>query len=301
MFFRVLMFSLLAVAGSIAGLSQEPVKLEPPAILQLVDHRSEPIYPPIAKAAGVSGTVVFDVVIGPGGKLSSMKVVSGPAMLQQAAIDSLKKWSFHSFKRDGSSVPAEGELSINFTLGISPDAAKKDREIADRYFKVADECHKALAKQDNSPEAGAICKRAADIAEEFAPEGRFIEKRSSYVYAAWALSNCQDFQTALVYANKAVAVVRLGHDDHSGNGAAYGIRGIVEGDRNDLASADRDLTAAEEEERKALAWAKSVNFEHTDSYKASFAMYLRLHSALLFALNRSDEAKKKLDEMETLK
>ena len=221
-------------------------------------------------------------------------------MLQQSAIDALKKWTFHPFEQNGAPVAAAGEVSIEFSLGMSSEAAKKDEEIAERYFKKSDERHKALAKQDSSPETGATCKDAADIADEFAPDARFIEKRSGYVYAAWALADCGDLKTALTYANKAVTTVQLGHDDNSGNSAAYGIRGIVEGDLNDLPAADRDLTVAEEDEHKALAWAKSVNFEHTDSYKSSLALYLRLHSALLIALDRSDEAKKKLEERDSL-
>jgi TonB family protein len=301
MLFRTLLFSSLVASAHFAAISQEPVKLEPDAISQLIDHRVEPSYPPIAKAAHVSGTVVFDVVIGPTGRLDSERVVSGPAMLQQAAINALKQWTFHPYEQKGSAVPVSGKVLIDFGLGKRTEAAKKDEEIAERYFEASDECHKAIAKQDNSPEAGAICKKAADITDEFATGGRFIEKRSSYVYAAWALANCKDFKTALPYANKAVAIVQLGHDDNSGKSAAYGIRGIVEGDLDDLPAADHDLTIAEEDQRKALAWANEVNFEHKDSYKASLAMYLRLHSKLLLALNRPDEAKKKLDEMENFK
>jgi len=244
---------------------------------------------------------MLNVVIGLTGKLESWKVISGPAMLRQSAIDALKQWAFHPLQQNGASVAASGEVPIEFSLGVSSEATKKDEEIAQRYFNMSDECRKEFAKGDNSPEAGAACKKTADIAEEFAPDGRFIEKRSSYVYAAWALANCKDFKSALLYANKAVAVVQLGHDDNSGNSAAYGIRGIVEGDLNDLPAADRDLTMAEEDQRKALAWAKEVKFEHTDSYKSSLALYLRLHSSLLLALSRSDEAKQKLDEIETLK
>ncbi|MGB8259174.1 MAG: energy transducer TonB [Terracidiphilus sp.] len=301
MLFRALLLSGLLASAGIAALAQEPVKLDPDAVAQLLTRRVPPVYPPIAKAARIQGTVVFDVVIGPDGKLASMKVVSGPAMLQQAAIDALKQWTFQPFLQSGTAVTAAGRISIEFSLGMSAEAAKKDEEIAQRYFEVQDECHKALAKQDNSPETGAACKKDADIADEFAPDARFIEKRSSFVYAAWALADCHDFKTALVYANKAVTVVELGHDDNSGSSAAYGIRGIVEGDLNDLPSADRDLTTAEEFGRKALDWAKKENFEDTDSYVNSQRLYLRLHSALLLALNRPGEARKKLEEMETLK
>ena len=295
-----LLFGALASCLAAAP-AQEPINVGPETIVQHIARHVDPVYPPIAKAARIQGTVVFHVVIGADGKLDSMKVVSGPAMLQQAAIDALKQWTFRPFEQDGAPVHAGGEVSIDFNLGISSEAAKKDEEIAQRFFKVQDECHKALSRRDNSPETGAICKKDADIADEFAFDGRFIEKRSSYVYAAWALANCHDFNAAITYANKAVAVVQLGHDDNSGDSAAYGIRGIVEGDLNDLASADRDLETAEQYERKAIEWAKSGNFEHADSYKSSLAMYLRLHSALLQALNRPDDARKKLDEAEALK
>lgn len=301
MLFRTLLLSSVLSFAHLVAFSQEPVKLKSEQISQLIDSRVEPVYPPIAKAARVVGTVVFDIVIGPTGKLESMKVVSGPAMLQQAAIDALKKWTFHSLEQQGKKEAASGEVSIEFSLGISSEAAKKDEEIAQRFFRASDECRKDLAKRDNSAEAGTACQKAADIADEFARDARFIERRSSYVYAAWALANCGEFTTALVNANKAVAVVQLGHDDNSGSAAAYGIRGIVEGDLNDLPAADRDLTKAEEDQRKALAWAHEVSFEHMDSYKNSLALYLRMHSALLLAQNRADEAKKKLDEIESLK
>jgi len=301
MLVRVLLLSAILASVVAAAIGQEPIRVDSDAIIQHVTHRIEPVYPPIAKAARIQGMVVFNVVIGSDGKLKSTKVVSGPAMLQQAAIDALKQWTFRRFELNGVPVQAEGNVSIDFNLGVSSEAAKKDEEIAQRYFMIQDECHQALLKRDNSSETGAICKEDADIADEFAPDARFIEKRSSYVYAAWALANCQDFKTALVYANKAVAVVQLGHDDNSGTSAAYGIRGIVEGDLNDREAADRDLETAEQYERKAIEWAKSVNFEHGDNYKNSMVMYLRLHSALLQALNRPDEAKKKLDEAESLK
>ena len=139
------------------------------------------------------------------------------------------------------------------------------------------------------------------MADEFAPDARFIEKSSASIDAAWALGNCRDFKSALVYADKAVAVVKLGHDDNSGNSAAYGVRGVIEGNLSNFSAADKDLSTAEEFARKAIEWEKSVQFEHLDSYKRSLAQYLRIHSALLLALDRADDAKKKLDEMETLK
>ncbi|MGO9434838.1 MAG: TonB family protein [Terracidiphilus sp.] len=49
-----------------------------------------PIYPPDAKAAGVSGMVALKAVIGVDGRISDLRVISGPALLQQAAIDAVR-------------------------------------------------------------------------------------------------------------------------------------------------------------------------------------------------------------------
>ena len=41
-----------------------------------------PVYPAIAKAARVQGTVVLEAVISKAGRIESLHVVSGPAMLR---------------------------------------------------------------------------------------------------------------------------------------------------------------------------------------------------------------------------
>ncbi len=52
-------------------------------------QKTTPVYPPIAKAARVSGTVVLQATISKTGTIENLQVVSGPAMLQQAAMDAV--------------------------------------------------------------------------------------------------------------------------------------------------------------------------------------------------------------------
>ena len=54
----------------------------------------DPVYPPIAKAARVEGTVDFHLVIGANGSPESVTIDSGPKMLWQAATDAIAKWKF---------------------------------------------------------------------------------------------------------------------------------------------------------------------------------------------------------------
>jgi TonB family protein len=282
-------------AFSLHGSAQEVLTVDSQTLAQHVDRRVAPTYSPIAKAARIQGTVVFEVRVGMTGKVESSKVVSGPAMLQQAAIDSLKQWTFHPFEKDGAPVPATGTVAIVFDLGKDGPTPNEEK-IASRYFPLSDQCRKAVAARTDYPEAAAICKSAADTADEFPADRRFIEKRSAFVWAAYALMYGKDLNAALQYAGKAVDVVKLGHDDNSGSNAAYGVRGMIEGNLGDLAAADQDLTVAEDYERKGIAWADQEKFEHGDSYKRALAQDLRFHAQVLQGLNRSDEAQKKLDE-----
>jgi TonB family protein len=54
-----------------------------------------PVYPPIARAAHVSGEVVVRFYIEDDGSPSSIQVVSGPPMLRGSATDAIKRWRFH--------------------------------------------------------------------------------------------------------------------------------------------------------------------------------------------------------------
>src|ERR1035438_2509928 len=82
---------------------------------KMLEH-PEPLYPPIAKAARVQGTVEIAVVINPAGKISSEKVLSGPAMLQQAALDAVRKWTFTPFLLNGAPVTVSAVFAIPFQI-----------------------------------------------------------------------------------------------------------------------------------------------------------------------------------------
>jgi TonB family protein len=53
-----------------------------------------PVYPQLARTQRVSGDVTLDALIDAKGKVSSMKVVSGPTLLHQAALDAVRQWKY---------------------------------------------------------------------------------------------------------------------------------------------------------------------------------------------------------------
>jgi TonB family protein len=292
---RLAMAGMLGFAITVAIHAQEALQVTQ---AQLSDHVSKhvaPVYPPIAKAARVQGTVTFNLRIDAKGAISSMKVAGGPPMLQQAAIDCLKQWTFKPFLKDGKAVEAEGPFAIIFSLGKDAPTADEEK-LAEKYFPESDECRKEVSAHVDTAKAAEVCVGAAEDARKFPEDRRFIEKRSAYVWATWALLYHGDGAEALQWAQRAVDIAKLGHDDNSGNNAVYTALAVAEAKNGDLNGADRDFETAEDFGKKAIAWAISVKFEHLDSYKRAMNQDLRLHAQVLQALNRPDDAKKKLDE-----
>jgi protein TonB len=75
------------------------------------------MYPPIAKAARVQGTVVLQATISKTGTIEGLHVISGPAMLQQAAMDAVRSWRYRPYLLNGDPVEVETTVNVVFTLG----------------------------------------------------------------------------------------------------------------------------------------------------------------------------------------
>lgn len=79
-----------------------------------VKSRTKPVYPPIAMAAHVSGTVTMWALVSASGDVRKVGVVSGPPMLQSTAVDAAKKWTFAPMRIATHTVPYEIQLVFTF-------------------------------------------------------------------------------------------------------------------------------------------------------------------------------------------
>ncbi len=77
---------------------------------------SAPIYPAMARQAHVEGQVTIEAVIDTNGKLTNMTVISGPPLLQQAAIDSLRTWKYQPGYLNEKPVSTKTSITVNFRL-----------------------------------------------------------------------------------------------------------------------------------------------------------------------------------------
>ncbi len=75
-----------------------------------------PVYPALARSQHIEGQVLVDALVDVNGRVSSMKVVSGPVLLHQAAMDALHQWKYQAATLDGKPVPMHLTVTVQFRL-----------------------------------------------------------------------------------------------------------------------------------------------------------------------------------------
>jgi protein TonB len=75
-----------------------------------------PSYPALARNQHIAGDVRVDALIDATGRVTTMKVVSGPSLLQQAAMDALRQWKYRAATLDGKPVAMHLTVTIQFRL-----------------------------------------------------------------------------------------------------------------------------------------------------------------------------------------
>lgn len=78
--------------------------------------KPQPVYPPVAKAAGVRGTVVVKVVLDENGGVAEAEAVSGPPVLRDAAVEAARRALFSPTYLSGQLVKVSGVITYNFVL-----------------------------------------------------------------------------------------------------------------------------------------------------------------------------------------
>lgn len=85
-------------------------------LMKLAVNRVEPTYPPLAKVARVSGSVVVQITVDEQGNVTHAQAVSGPPLLRNAAVSAAYGWKFAPDKVYGKPVKIIGTLTFNFSL-----------------------------------------------------------------------------------------------------------------------------------------------------------------------------------------
>lgn len=96
---------------------------EPSRIVRVSDIRPPrklrhvaPLYPELARAARVQGTVVVECIIDPSGRVTNARAVSGPGLLQRSAIDAVEQWQYTPTLLSGIPVSVLMTVQVEFRL-----------------------------------------------------------------------------------------------------------------------------------------------------------------------------------------
>ena len=115
------------VIGGVLNTAAKPVPPGPPgkaAPLRVGGHvrppkaivQVRPEYPPLARQAHIQGEVQVDAILDEQGNVIDMKIVSGPPLLYQAALDALKKWKYEPTYLNDQPIAVQMIVTITFQL-----------------------------------------------------------------------------------------------------------------------------------------------------------------------------------------
>jgi len=80
-------------------------------------YRVDPLYPEIARAMHLSGTVRLRAIIGTDGSVRNLEVLSGNPILARAAVAAVRQWRYRPTRLNGGAVEVETLVTVKFVLG----------------------------------------------------------------------------------------------------------------------------------------------------------------------------------------
>ena len=75
-----------------------------------------PVYPEIARHAGIEGDVVLRVYVSSSGRVTDLKVLDGPPILARAAAEAVQQWQYQAPRMNGRPASVVTTLVVSFRL-----------------------------------------------------------------------------------------------------------------------------------------------------------------------------------------
>ncbi len=113
-----------------AGAVRAEGDIKPPKLIK----EAAPVYPEIARVAGVEGVVILGVKANEEGKIVDVIVLRSIPLLDQAAIDAVRQWVYEPMIIDGKAVPVVFTVTVRFQLKenvVKPGDTLDDRSQRD--------------------------------------------------------------------------------------------------------------------------------------------------------------------------
>jgi len=92
------------------------VRVSSGVVQGLLIHQVAPVYPPDARRQHIEGTVLLQAIIDREGRISDLKLISGPKELADAAIGAVQQWRYKPYLFNGQPMEVDTQIQVNFTL-----------------------------------------------------------------------------------------------------------------------------------------------------------------------------------------
>jgi len=99
-----------------AGDVSDPVRIGGDVKQPLKIRDVRPVYPPIARDAGVTGVVIVEILIDSTGAVAEAHILRSIPLLDQAALDAVTQWRYQPVTVNGEVRPAKMTVTVNFTM-----------------------------------------------------------------------------------------------------------------------------------------------------------------------------------------
>jgi protein TonB len=98
------------------GSKEHPVLVSSGVLAGLLQHKVDPVYPDDARKAKISGPVVMLVTVDDHGKIVDLSALAGPEMLRDAALSTVRQWTYKPYLLNGKPVFVKSQITINFSF-----------------------------------------------------------------------------------------------------------------------------------------------------------------------------------------
>jgi len=92
------------------------VPVEPADLQRHLEQSVAPVYPEVARQAGIEGDIVLRAFVSSDGRVKNLKVLSGPPILARAAMDAVQQWRYQPMRINGRPANVVTTLVVAFRL-----------------------------------------------------------------------------------------------------------------------------------------------------------------------------------------
>jgi len=107
-------------AATVPTLPAGPLRVSAGVMAKAAISQPAPIYPEIAKAAHVQGTVVLHAIISKTGMVDKIQVISGAPMLVSSAVEAASHWTYNPYLLNGQPMAVDTTINVIFRLAEVP-------------------------------------------------------------------------------------------------------------------------------------------------------------------------------------